>query len=246
MGMRGIRFVFKSQTMRPYSLLPLIFMMLVPFWSFAQKAVSPEEFRSMLNDQASVQLIDVRTAGEYAGGNLKGSVNIDIRSADFTDRIKELDQDRPVFVYCLSGGRSASASRSMAAMGFKEVYDMKGGIMSWKRAGLPVEMPEAAQPTGITREEYDKALQAQTPVLVNFFAPWCGPCRKMKPMLDELNQSAAGKFKYMPLNADENDALIKSLVVTEVPTFFIYKDGKQTWKHIGLVEKDVLLKELGL
>ena len=86
---------------------------------------------------------------------------------------------------------------------------------------------------------------AETP-LVNIYAPWCGPCRKMKPMLEELNQSASGKFKYVMMNADENDALLKELGVSEIPTFFIYKNGKETWKHVGLVEKEALTKQLGL
>jgi thioredoxin len=227
--------------------LPLtICFLLLTGYGYAQKVVSPSEFQSMVNDLASVQLIDVRTPGEYAGGSLMGAQNIDVRSNDFNERIETLDRNQPVFVYCLSGGRSANAAKQMVSMGFTDIYDLKGGIMSWKRVGLPVKMPDAAQPTGMTRQEYDKALQAQVPVLVNFFAPWCGPCRKMKPMLDELNQSAADKSKYMPLNADENDALIKSLNVTEIPSFFIYQDGKQTWKHIGLVDKEMLIDQLGL
>jgi thioredoxin len=215
--------------------------------TFGQKAVSPLEFQSLITQQASVQLIDVRTVSEYAGEHLKGSQNIDVRSGEFAKQIEKLDKNQPVFVYCLSGGRSASAARKIASMGFSEIYDMKGGIMAWKRAGLPLsERNNAAEPSGMDRTTYNKAVMADVPVLVNIYAPWCGPCKKMKPMLEELDQTARGKFKYVKLNADENDALLKSLDVAEIPTFFIYKNGSQTWKHVGLVEKGVLEKELGL
>lgn len=213
---------------------------------YAQEALSPSEFQSLMSQQAAVQLIDVRTAGEYAGGHLEGSQNIDIRSSEFTKQIQKLDKNRPVFVYCLSGGRSASASRKLASMGFSEVIDMKGGIMTWKRAGLPVSSGNDSRSAGLDKATYNSMINSKTPVLVNIYAPWCGPCRKMKPMLEELNNSASGKFKYVKLNADENNALLKALDVTEIPTFFIYKKGEQTWKHVGLVEKETLTEELGL
>jgi len=213
---------------------------------YGQKAVSPTEFQSLMSQQAAVQLIDVRTSGEYAGGGLQGAQNIDFRSNDFDVLIESLDKNQPVFVYCLSGGRSASAARKMTGMGFTEVIDLKGGIMSWKRAGLPVISSSNTQSSGISKAEYDKLILADVPVLVNIYAPWCGPCRKMKPMLDELSQSASGKFKYVKLNADENDPLLKEIGVAEIPTFFIYKNGKQVWKHVGLAERETLTKELGL
>ena len=200
----------------------------------------------MLQNQANVQLIDVRTPGEYAGGSLKGAQNMDIRSADFNEQIEKLDKKQPVFVYCLSGGRSASAARKMTGMGLTDVIDLQGGIMAWKREGLVVERNSDTRSSGLGKAEYDQLVEAKVPVLVNIYAPWCGPCRKMKPMLDELSQSASGKFKYVKLNADENDPLLKELGVAEIPTFFIYKNGKQVWKYTGLVERGVLEQELGL
>ena len=214
--------------------------------SYGQKVISPSEFQTLLNQNTAVQLIDVRTAGEYAGGHLEGSLNIDIRSGEFSKQMDELDKNKPVFVYCLSGGRSASATRKMVNMGFSEVYDMKGGIMNWKREGLPVSTASSTKTSGIDKETYGKMINAKVTVLVNIYAPWCGPCRKMKPMLEELNKSASGKFKYVKLNADDNDALLKELNVSEIPTFFVYKNGEQRWKHVGLVEKETLTKELGL
>lgn len=213
----------------------------------AQEAILPAQFQELINKQENVQLLDVRTAGEFAGGYLKGALNVDVRSASFAEDISTMDKDRPVFVYCLSGGRSASAARQLVSMGYTEVYDMKGGMMAWKRAELPIEtVGTTAKPAGTSKAAYDKLIQTDVPVLVNFFAPWCGPCRKMKPMLEALETEAAGKFNYVKLNADENDALMKVLGVSEIPTLFVYKNGEISWQQIGLVEKDVLVKELGL
>lgn len=219
--------------------------MLIAAFSFAQKAVAPTEFQDLIDNQAAVQLIDVRTAGEYNGGYLTGAQNLDIRSQNFTDELKKLDKDRPVFVYCLSGGRSASAARKLVGMGFSEVIDMQGGIMAWKRAGLPLE-GASIQEKGMSRVEYDKLISSSVPVLVDFYAAWCGPCKKMAPMLEELQNDHAGKFKLVKVDADKNDALLKELNVNEIPTFYLYKNSKQTWQHVGLVEKETLLKELGL
>lgn len=215
--------------------------------ALAQQAILPVEFQELISKQENPQLVDVRTVGEFAGGYVNGALNLDVRSDSFAQDISKMDKDRPVFVYCLSGGRSASAARQLVNMGYTEVYDMKGGIMAWKRAELPLEMAgSATKAAGTSKAAYNKLIQADVPVLVNFFAPWCGPCRKMKPMLEALETEAAGKFNYVKLNADENDALMKLLGVTEIPTLFVYKNGEVSWQQVGLVEKDVLVKELDL
>ncbi len=215
--------------------------------SSAQKAIPVAQFQEMIKQQEAVQLVDVRTAEEFAGGHVKGALNIDFHSASFVESFSKMEKDRPVFVYCLSGGRSANAAKQLMGIGFTDVYDMKGGMIAWKRAELPTEtVGNATKPAGLSKESYDKMIQSDIPVLVNFYAPWCGPCRKMKPMLEELDNEANGKFTFLKLNADENDELMKYLNVAEIPMFFIYKNGKITWQHIGLIEKDVLIKELGL
>lgn len=225
--------------------LTLLLVIITSGFLYAQKVISPDEFHSMVNDKAAVQLIDVRTEGEYAGGHLAHAKNIDIRSRDFAKQMTVLDKNQPVYVYCLSGGRSASAARQLAGMGFTEVYDMQGGIMAWKRSGLPLA-DSSSKETGMTRTDYNNHINSQNPVLVDFYAPWCAPCRKMAPMLDELVAEYGDKFTLLKLDADKNDALLKELDVNEIPTFFIYKDGTESWKHIGQVQKEELLKELGL
>lgn len=78
-----------------------------------------------------VQLIDVRTANEYSAGHIKKSKNIDIFSARFSSEIGKLDTEKPVYVYCRSGGRSKRASKKISKLGFTEIYDLKGGILNY-------------------------------------------------------------------------------------------------------------------
>ncbi len=78
----------------------------------------------------NVQLVDVRTAEEYAEGHIVGAINIDVQSPDFAENISVLDKSRKVAVYCRSGRRSKMAAEQLTAAGYK-VIDLDGGIQSW-------------------------------------------------------------------------------------------------------------------
>lgn len=83
--------------------------------------------------EGEVQLLDVRTAAEYSKGAIPGAVNLDIRSADFKEQLQDFDLDKPVIIYCHSGGRSAKASGILKAMGFTQIFDYTGGYSDWSR-----------------------------------------------------------------------------------------------------------------
>ncbi len=93
------------------------------------KVVNAEEFNELL--KGDVQLIDVRTEGEYAGGAIDGAVLINFMESDFEERLKELDPKKTTLVYCAAGGRSGKAAKIMKEIGFSEVYDLKGGYGNW-------------------------------------------------------------------------------------------------------------------
>lgn len=214
---------------------------------FGQRTVSPAIYLELLGKETNAQLLDVRTPDEYNGGHLKDAQNIDWRGTEFEQKAENLDFNRPVFVYCLSGGRSASAAAKLSKMGFKQVYDLQGGIMAWKNAGNEVTIASSSMgKSGMSKEAFDEATSTDVPVLVDFFAPWCAPCRKMSPMLDELTATYPTGFKLLKLNADQSETMMNEMGVKEIPTFFIFKNGKVVWTHVGLVEKDVLMTELGL
>ena len=77
-------------------------------------------------------LVDVRTAEEFAEGHIEGALNIDYFSATFSDEISNVGLEKPVLVYCRSGNRSGKSMRIMYDLGFKEVYNLIGGIKGWK------------------------------------------------------------------------------------------------------------------
>lgn len=95
------------------------------------KTISSTELQSKVGQQ--IQLIDVRTPEEFLENNIEGSQNIDISSKDFEQKVAQLDQNKPIYVYCRKGSRSRKASQKLEDLGFTEIYDLKGGILEWNK-----------------------------------------------------------------------------------------------------------------
>ncbi|MBC8054322.1 MAG: rhodanese-like domain-containing protein [Sphingobacteriaceae bacterium] len=87
-------------------------------------------FKRMFETTNNAELVDVRTAGEFASGTIKGARNMDIMSADFQNQVKKLDSEKTYFLFCRSGGRSGSAVSMFEKLGLK-VYNLTGGIGAW-------------------------------------------------------------------------------------------------------------------
>ena len=98
--------------------------------------VSPVQVYEAVHGEDSLQLVDVRTSEEYAVSHLKNAQNICVTSGDFREKVAALDRQKPVYVYCKKGGRSAEAASILKEMGFTKVYDLQGGITSWEQEGL--------------------------------------------------------------------------------------------------------------
>lgn len=104
--------------------------------------LAPAAYQSAISTAPDLQLVDVRTAPEYAQGHLAQAVNIDLRQPDFLAQMQaQLDKSQPVYVYCRSGRRSAAAASMLRDAGFTQVYDLQGGILNWTSANLPVTKP---------------------------------------------------------------------------------------------------------
>ncbi len=89
-----------------------------------------------------------------------------------------------------------------------------------------------------------EVLQAKEPVLVDFWAPWCGPCRIQEPIIEELANELSGKAKVGKLNVDENQAIAEKYSVMSIPTIIIFKNGQIAEQMIGVQNKDVLADKL--
>lgn len=90
----------------------------------------------------------------------------------------------------------------------------------------------------------NEVLQSETPVLVDFWAQWCGPCKMLSPILDELAGEYAGKVKIGKVDVDENQGLSAQYSVLSIPTLLIFKDGKVQGQHVGLKGKPELKQAL--
>jgi rhodanese-related sulfurtransferase len=105
------------------------------------KVISPQEvYYAVYGKNADVHLLDVRTGEEYGASHLKDAQNICVTNNDFEEKVKKLDKNKPVYVYCKKGGRSATAAKILSDMGFKQVYDLQGGITNWEEKGLETEL----------------------------------------------------------------------------------------------------------
>jgi len=92
-----------------------------------------------------------------------------------------------------------------------------------------------------SKEDFaDKVLNSKLSVLVDFWAPWCGPCRMVSPIIEELSKEYAGKVIFAKVNTDENSDLAYEYGIMSIPTIILFKDGKITDKIIGALPKEDL------
>ncbi|MFA6039362.1 MAG: thioredoxin [Candidatus Peribacteraceae bacterium] len=96
-------------------------------------------------------------------------------------------------------------------------------------------------PTAVTDATFEQeVIKSSLPVLVDFWAPWCGPCKVMGPVVDELSAEYEGKVKFAKVNVDENGAVSGSLNIMSIPTFVLFKEGKPVKGFMGAMPKDTV------
>ncbi len=96
----------------------------------------------------------------------------------------------------------------------------------------------------INAKEFDEVIKSKKVVLVDFFATWCGPCRMLSPVLEEVLEESKGEFDIVKVDVDESYDLAKKFGVMSVPTMIIFQEGIETDKMIGYRQKDDILEEI--
>ena len=94
------------------------------------------------------------------------------------------------------------------------------------------------------KPSFGELIESSTPVLVDFYADWCGPCKAMTPIIQDVARTVNGKARVIKINIDESQAVSSFYNVQAVPTFIIFKNGKQVWRHAGMIDKQTILNHL--
>jgi len=105
-----------------------------------------------------------------------------------------------------------------------------------------LSMSSAAQVTDSTFKQ--EVLESEVPVLVDFWAPWCGPCRMVAPIVDEISAQYEGQIKVVKLNTDENPTVASQYGIRSIPTLMIFKGGQRVDMVVGAVPKTTLATTL--
>lgn len=210
------------------------------------KDIGAEEFKNLVDAGKGI-VLDVRTPDEIAQGYIDGSSMVNFYDEQFIDKVNLMDKSKEIYVYCRSGARSAQAARMLHENGFNRVYQLVGGLMSWSKLDFPLVKSAIAKDKNIqtlSLEEFQQLLNTDKPVLVDFHTVWCSPCRKMAPIVDEIESAYSDKAVVMRVDVDKSKEVGNAYNIEGVPVFILFKNGKAIWTHNGIISKSALMAKI--
>lgn len=145
---------------------------------------------------------------------------------------------------CGSGARSLLSNWRHGAL-----YGAVAAVLFCLIAGCGFDSKTMNQSTAnvkhITDADFNaEVTQSSLPVVADFYATWCGPCRRLAPIMDALAEQYAGKIKFVKINVDESPQLAQQFRAEAIPMLVFFKQGESTGKLVGLQSKDNLIKQL--
>lgn len=226
--------------------LIIIKLLLISIFVYGQKEIIKQvdalEFNRLVKQNNGV-LLDVRTASEFNNGHIANSGNINFYSLSFRKKLSLLPRGQSIYLYCNTGYRSEKAAEILLKNGYSNVYNLEHGIMEWDLAELPVIVEPGARPdldNKMETEEYYALIQSDPLVFIDFYAPWCGPCRKMMPLIDSLKVEYYEDIHVVKVNVDASKKLVKHLKLIGVPYLALFNKGKLVYAQNGAATRDEL------
>ena len=181
------------------------------------------------------QILDARSEEEYVQNHLKGAISFHVADErDFFQKTQTLNKANPVFIYSIGNGRSGQLAKRLREAGFKDVTELPGGLSKWIGSGRPVMSTVG---TGLSLADYQAQLKSDKLVLVDFGSRYCGSCKRLDPIVNEIEKEQATHVKVIRIEAYENKALIKELGISSLPTLVLYKGDQAIWKKVGSMSK---------
>jgi len=201
------------------------------------------EFKKLI-EKADGTFIDVRTKSEYSAEHIKNAGQLNYYAFDFKKKLLLLPKNQPIYLYCNTGYRSQKAGEILIKNGYTNVYNLEYGIMEWNLKDLPVIEGDKSfliKENSVSIYEFNKLIASNKLILFDFYAPWCGPCRKMMPMIDSIKTEYYGKVTIIKVNSDVSKKLVKELRLIGVPYIVFYKDNKKFFEKRGVVTREELI-----
>jgi rhodanese-related sulfurtransferase/glutaredoxin-related protein len=200
--------------------------------STAYPPLTADSFAAKIRRQANPQVIDVRTPEEFVINHINGAINIDLKTSNYLDDLKQFDKTKPVFLYAIQNYRPGLLAKELREKGYSEVYELKSGIANWIGSGYPYF---SSVKNVVAIAEYNKIITDNKLVLVDIGTKYCGACVKAKQIVDSLKAESNNSYETVQIDLYKNPQLAADLKeITAVPTILLYKDGKLVWKRTGL------------
>ncbi|MCF8372417.1 MAG: hypothetical protein K9H64_12385 [Bacteroidales bacterium] len=206
------------------------------------KQLNSIEFSKAIENSEEI-VLDVRTPKEFKSGHIKNAQQLNFYERNFGQKLLMLPKDNAIYLYCLTGSRSENAASFLVQNGYKKVYNLQRGIMDWNLKNLPV-IKDADAVSDVENKydmaQYQELLRTEQLLFIDFYAPWCAPCRSMMPMIDSLKVEYKNDIKIVKINVDASKNLVKQLQIAGVPYLAFFKNGEMIYSKNATLEKEEL------
>ena len=222
---------------------------------FSCQNTQKEKFRNIdiiefheIASASNITILDVRTSQERAHGYINNSTHIDFYDDSFLDKVNLLNKKKPIYIYCKLGGRSTKVAEKISQLGFKDIYNLEGGFITWSGHNLPFEFKSENKldnlSQGFTKAYIDSILSLNTNTLIYVSTKWCAPCREMNPIVERLEEKLSNHLKIINIDLDNNFFVKEMYDISSIPLFVLYKNSEEVWRKNGIIAYSDIAEKL--